>query len=161
MTERHMATWKQGPVDKYIAARPPQVQPVLRRVRALIRKAVPGLEEGMSYGIPVYKREGELVIFFAGWAKHYALYPALEVAETFAKELAGYEVSRGTIRFPLADVPARLITRIVKFRAKLAKERGALKAERARAKRAKPLKNAGRRATPGRPARASRKAAKR
>src|SRR5690349_11591399 len=150
-----MATSKLGPIDRYIASRPPQVQPALRRVRALIRKAVPGLEEGISYRIPVYKLDGELVIFFAGWPKHYALYPALEVAETFAQELAGYEVSRGTIRFPLADVPARLITRIVKFRAQLAKERAALKAERARPKRAKPakpLKNAGRRATRGRPA---------
>jgi uncharacterized protein YdhG (YjbR/CyaY superfamily) len=100
---------------------------VLRRVRRLILDSVPGLEEGISYQIPVYKLDGELVIFFAGWGSHYSLYPALEVAKVFEKELSPYEVSKGTIRFPLEDVPAKLITRIVKFRAKLAKARLAAK----------------------------------
>lgn len=130
-------TKKLGPVGQYIAAQPPHVRPVLKRVRAIIRKAVPGLEEGISYRIPVYKLEGELVIFFAAWKEHYSLYPTLEVAEAFARALTNYEVSRGTIRFPLGDVPEALIRGIVKFRAKLAEGRAKAKAERAKAKRAR------------------------
>jgi uncharacterized protein YdhG (YjbR/CyaY superfamily) len=131
-----MAKTDKPSVDQYLSKQPKNVAAVLRRVRASIRKAVPGLEEGISYQVPAYKLDGEIVIYFAGWKEHYSLYPALEVAESFAKELVRYEVSKGTIRFPLDEpVPDKLIARIVKFRAKLAEERAALKAKRAKAKR--------------------------
>lgn len=107
-------------VDEYIASRPEAVRGVLERVRSTIRKAVPGAEEVISYQIPAYKLEGALVIYFAGWKQHYSLYPAIGgVVPAFADELAGYEVSKGTIRFPLSQpVPVKLIARIAKFRAK-------------------------------------------
>jgi uncharacterized protein YdhG (YjbR/CyaY superfamily) len=64
------------------------------------------------------------VIFFAGWKDHYSIYPATGgLAEAFKRELAAYAVSKGTIRFPLAEpVPAKLIERIARFRARQAAE---------------------------------------
>lgn len=111
-------------VDEYIAAQPQQVQAVLERVRGTIRKALPGAEEVISYQIPAYKLHGDRVIYFAGWKQHFSLYPAGErLVAAFKKELAGHEISKGTIRFPLAEsVPDKLIERIVKFRAKEAAE---------------------------------------
>jgi uncharacterized protein YdhG (YjbR/CyaY superfamily) len=93
---------------------------VLDRVRATIRKALPGAEEVISYQIPAYKIPGGAVVYFAGWKQHYSLYPAsARVVEAFEKELAPYSVSKGTIRFPLAKpVPVRLIEQIAKLRAK-------------------------------------------
>ena len=119
-----------GSVDDYISRQPPAVRPVLRRVRSIIRKAVPAADEGISYKIPVYKLDGELVIFFAAWKEHFSLYPATDgLAEAFAKELAPYDVSKGTIRFPLAaPVPAALIARLMKFRARASRARAKLKA---------------------------------
>jgi uncharacterized protein YdhG (YjbR/CyaY superfamily) len=107
-------------VNEYIASKPKDLQTVLKRVRSTIRKAVPKAEEGISYQIPVYKLNGVAVLFFAGWKQHFSLYPVSDglVAE-FSKELEGYEISKGTIRFPLsATVPVDLIDRIAKFRAK-------------------------------------------
>ena len=106
-------------VTEYIASKPTAVQPVLKRVRRAIRAAVPGAEEGISYQIPVYTLDGVPVLYFAGWKHHYSLYPASEaLVAAFSKELAGYEMSKGTIRFPLADaVPEALIARIARFRA--------------------------------------------
>jgi uncharacterized protein YdhG (YjbR/CyaY superfamily) len=131
-----MAKSEPQPVAAYLAKQPPKVRAALTRVRGIILKAVPGLEEGIAYQIPVYKLGGELVIYAAGWKAHYSLYPATDVAQAFAKELTRYEVSKGTIRFPLDEpVPVMLIRRIVKFRAKLAQERAALKAERLKTKR--------------------------
>ena len=47
----------------------------------------------------------------------------------FEDELEPYEVSKGTIRFPLSQpVPAKLIGRIAKFRAREVAERGKAKA---------------------------------
>lgn len=106
-------------VSEYIAAKPKDVQGVLKLVRDAIRKAVPDAEEAISYHMPVYKLNGDLVLYFAGWKEHYSLYPAGDaVASSFKKELARYEIRKGTIRFPLSEpVPVKLIERIAKFRA--------------------------------------------
>ena len=107
-------------VDEYIAAQPEDVQVILERVRGVIRKAVPGAEEMISYQIPTYKLQGSRVLYFAGWKQHYSLYPASDqLVETFKGDLAPYEIDKGTIRFPLSQpVPVKLIERIAKFRAK-------------------------------------------
>jgi len=107
-------------VDEYIASQPQAVQGVLKRVRRTIRKAIPGAEETISYKIAAYKMRGGPVLYFAGWSKHYSLYPATDrVVAAFKDDLAPYEVNKATIRFPLHHpVPAKLIERIAKFRAK-------------------------------------------
>ena len=107
-------------VDEYIAAQPEAVQGLLEHVRSTIRKAVPGVEEVISYKIPTYKLHGGPVLYFAGWRRHYSLYPATDqVVAAFKDDLAPYEVNKGTIRFPLSEpVPVKLIERIAKFRAK-------------------------------------------
>ena len=107
-------------VDDYIDSKPPAVRGVLERVRSTIRKAIPKAEEVISYQIPAYKLDGGRVIFFAGWKQHYSLYPATgSLVAQFKDELAPYELSKGTIRFPLSEpIPVKLIARIAKFRAR-------------------------------------------
>jgi uncharacterized protein YdhG (YjbR/CyaY superfamily) len=110
-----------NPVDAYIAAQPDAARPVLEKVRAAIRKALPDAEEVISYSIPAYRLPGGTALFFAGWKKHYSLYPVgAALVEAFGEQLAPYEVnSKGTIRFPLYErVPVGLIQRIARFRAK-------------------------------------------
>jgi uncharacterized protein YdhG (YjbR/CyaY superfamily) len=60
------------------------------------------------------------VIYFAGWRQHYSLYPSTDrLVAAFKDHLARYEVSKGTIRFPLFEpVPVKLIEAVAKFRAK-------------------------------------------
>ena len=108
-----------GSVKDYIAAQPVAAQPALKRVRSIIRKALPAAEEGISYAIPTYKMQGHAVIYFSGWSKHYSLYPAgASLVGAFHDELAPYKINKATIRFPLAQpVPVKLIERIAKFRA--------------------------------------------
>jgi uncharacterized protein YdhG (YjbR/CyaY superfamily) len=106
-------------IDEYMATQPPDAQAVLRQVRSAIRKALPGAEEIISYQIPAFKLPGGPVLWFAGWKKHYSLYPASgRIVEACRKDLAPYTVSKGTIRFPLSEpVPVKLIERIAKLRA--------------------------------------------
>jgi uncharacterized protein YdhG (YjbR/CyaY superfamily) len=107
-------------VDEYIASHPKAVQGVLGRVRRTIRKAVPGAEETISYGIPTYRLNGRPMLYFGGWSQHYSLYPSsVQLVAAFKDQLAPYEISKGTIRFPLSEpVPVKLIDGIAKFRAK-------------------------------------------
>lgn len=111
-------------VNAYIASQPKAVRSVLGQVRATIRKALPGAEEVITYGMPTYKLHGRAVIYFAGWTQHYSLYPSTDrVVAAFRNELEPYEVNKGTIRFPLSlPVPVKLIRGIAKFRAKEAAE---------------------------------------
>jgi len=107
-------------VTEYIASQPKEARGVLRLVRSAIRKALPKAEEVISYQIPAYKLNGRIVIYFAGWKRHYSLYPVTRrLVSAFKKELAPYEVNnKGTARFPLDEpVPVKLIQALAKFRA--------------------------------------------
>jgi uncharacterized protein YdhG (YjbR/CyaY superfamily) len=124
-------------VDEYIARQPEGAQATLSRVRSTLRKALPGAEEVISYQIPAYRLHDTHVVYFAAWKRHYSLYPATgRLVAAFEDDLAPYEVSKGTIRFPISEpVPAKLIGRIARFLAKDA-------AARAEAKRARTGKRA-------------------
>jgi uncharacterized protein YdhG (YjbR/CyaY superfamily) len=112
-------------VDEYIAAQAPPGRTALRHVRGIIRKAIPGAEESISYRIPTYKIDGRSVVYFAGFKEHYSIYPVTDgVRAELGDALAGYQTSKGTVRFPLdRPVPVRLIQRIVRLLAGLAAER--------------------------------------
>lgn len=104
-------------IDEYIAAFPPDVQKILKKIRATIRKAAPKAVESISYQIPTYKLGGKVLIYFAGFAKHVSVYPAPRDADEFRGELAEYKGGKGTVQFPLdKPIPYELITRIVKFK---------------------------------------------
>jgi uncharacterized protein YdhG (YjbR/CyaY superfamily) len=106
-------------VDDYIALQPEDAAEALNQVRGAILKSLPNAEEIISYNMPAYKINEKVVLYFAGWKRHYSLYPAgpALVAE-FKSELAPYEIDRGTIRLPYAQpVPVKLIERIARFRA--------------------------------------------
>lgn len=107
-------------VDEYVARQPAAAQFVLKRVRGVIRKALPDAEEVISYNIPAYKLDDRVVLYFAGWKHHYSLYPAgARLVARFGDRLAPYAVTKGTIRFPLSQpVPVKLIESIARFRAK-------------------------------------------
>jgi uncharacterized protein YdhG (YjbR/CyaY superfamily) len=111
-----MAKAVTGLVDAYIAKQPAASQPVLRAVQRIIRKLLPDAEETLSYQIPTYRQNGRYVVYFAGWKQHWSLYPVGEaVRKAVGPALESYEVSKGTVRFPLADpVPKRLVERIVR-----------------------------------------------
>jgi uncharacterized protein YdhG (YjbR/CyaY superfamily) len=107
-------------VDEYIAAQPKNVQVVLRRVRSIIRKALPAAVEVISYQMPAYKVEQRFFLCLGGWTQHYSLYPASDaLVAAFKGALTPYRVSKGTLRFPLSEpVPVALIERIAKFQAR-------------------------------------------
>jgi uncharacterized protein YdhG (YjbR/CyaY superfamily) len=148
-------------VSEYLAAQPAAARPVLERVRALLKKAIPGAEEVISYQIPAYQLSGITVLHFAGWKQHYSLYPATAgVIATFKKQLAPYEVNdKGTVRFPLdAPVPAALLTAIARHRIKEVKATAAGK--KAKKPPSKAAKSPRKKPTPKKPA-AKKPAAKR
>ena len=103
-----------GTIDEYLARLPPDKRAALQWLRRHIRAAAPGAVECISYGIPAFRLGGKLLVHFGAAAKHCAFYPG-GIIERFAEELAGYDTSKGTIRFPPdAPLPAALIRTIVR-----------------------------------------------
>jgi len=106
----------EGTVDRYLGQFPPEVRKRLGELRSVIRACAPGAREKISYGIPTFDLEGNLV-HFAGYAGHIGFYPGAAGITNFREELAGYRTSKGTVQFPLdRKLPVALIRRIVKFR---------------------------------------------
>jgi uncharacterized protein YdhG (YjbR/CyaY superfamily) len=101
-------------VDAYIAAAPKEAQPLLRQLRALIKRAAPKAEERISYGMPHYDYHGRL-IYFAAFKNHVGVYPG-GYADKYP-ELKPYMTGKGTYRFPLDQpLPTTLLRRYVKGR---------------------------------------------
>jgi uncharacterized protein YdhG (YjbR/CyaY superfamily) len=113
-----MTTIIKNDVDKYIAGFPEDIRKALEKLRATLKKAAPDAEEIINYGIPTLTYHGNLV-HFGGFKNHIGFYPTPSGIEAFKKDLSGYEMAKGSVKFPLdKPLPLDLITRIVKFRVK-------------------------------------------
>ncbi len=103
-------------IEAYIATFPADVQKILQDMRKVIKEAAPQAVEKISYQMPTFYLEGNLV-HFAAFKNHIGFYPAPSGIEAFKDDLAKYEGSKGAIRFPKDQpLPYDLIRRIVAYR---------------------------------------------
>jgi uncharacterized protein YdhG (YjbR/CyaY superfamily) len=100
-------------IDVYIASFPPEVQEILRNVRAALHRAVPGGEERFRYDMPAVMLGGRYGLHFAAWKKHLGLYPVARLAGPLEERIAPYRVAKDSLRFPYTrPVPYDLIEEI-------------------------------------------------
>ncbi len=103
-------------IDEYIAVFPRDIQERLVQMRATIKSAAPDATEKISYRMPTFFLNGNLV-HFAAFKNHIGFYPTASGVAHFSTELASYQTSKGAIQFPLDQpIPFDLVARIVKFR---------------------------------------------
>jgi uncharacterized protein YdhG (YjbR/CyaY superfamily) len=109
-------------VDDYLAAVPGDARDVLIEIRAAIREAAPDAEEGISYGIPLYRLGGKHLIGFGASKAHLSLYLTDSgVLREFESELAPFDHAgtKTTVRFSAEEpLPRSLVRKIVKARVK-------------------------------------------
>jgi uncharacterized protein YdhG (YjbR/CyaY superfamily) len=103
-------------IDEYIANFPQDIQEILEKIRTVIKDAAPNAEEKISYQMPTFFLNGNLV-HFAAFKKHIGLYPTPSGVEEFQQELSPYLKAKGSIQFPLdKPIPYDLIGKITAFR---------------------------------------------
>ena len=103
-------------IDAYIAGFPEETQLILQKVRKTIREAAPDVTEAISYGMPTFKLNGNLV-HFAAYKHHIGFYPAPSGIERFKEPLSKYKSAKGSVQFQLNEpIPYALIMEIVAFR---------------------------------------------
>lgn len=125
-----ISTWSIGPrgnmentkptfrtIDEYLATFPAETQKLLQAMRETIHAAAPEAAEKISYQMPTFYLNGNLV-HFAAFKHHIGFYPAPRGIEAFSEELSAYKGAKGSVQFPLDQpLPLDLVSRIVKFRA--------------------------------------------
>ncbi|WP_420645314.1 iron chaperone [Candidatus Leptofilum sp.] len=108
---------KPATIDEYIANQPPEVKKILQKVREVVKTAVPNATETITYGMPTFKLDGNLVHFGAS-KNHLGFYPTPSGITAFADELTSYKSSKGAVQFPYNQpIPYELISKIAQFRA--------------------------------------------
>ncbi len=105
-------------IDEYLKPVDAAKRQALEKLRSTIRRIVPKAEECISYGLPCFRLDGKALVGFGAAKHHCAFYPwSGKTVDEFAAELAGYETSKGAIRFqPEKPIPAGLIRKMVKSR---------------------------------------------
>lgn len=103
-------------IDEYINQYPDKIKITLNTIYQTIKKIAPKARETIKYGIPTFELNGNLV-HFAAYKNHIGFYPTPSAINKFKKELKKYNLSKGTIKFPINEpLPLPLIVKIVKFR---------------------------------------------
>ena len=76
-------------IDEYVASFPRNIQNILEELRQVIRDSAPNAEEAISFQMPTFKLNGNLV-WFAAFKNHIGFYPKASAIEAFRKELTDY-----------------------------------------------------------------------
>ena len=102
-------------IDEYIADQAAEVQPLLRKIREIIRDAAPEATEKISYRMPTFW-QGENLMHFAAFKKHIGIFPGGEATAVFTDRLTEYKTTRGAIQLPLEKpIPYDLISDIARW----------------------------------------------
>ena len=128
-----MTPYQEAPqtIDAYITGFPDDVQAILQQIRRTIHEAAPEATEAISYGMPTFKLNGNLV-HFGAFKSHIGFYPVPSGMAAFQDDLAAYKQGKGSVQFPLnKPMPLDLIRRIVEFRVQESKAAKASKGRRA------------------------------
>lgn len=106
---------KLNTIDEYIGICSEEIQPKLRRLRQIILDTSSELTEKISWGMPTFYFNGN-IIHFAAHKKHIGLYCGAKAVQNFRGELQNYKTSNGTIQI-LNDreLDVDLIQDIVRF----------------------------------------------
>jgi uncharacterized protein YdhG (YjbR/CyaY superfamily) len=107
-----MAGKRPTTIAEYILAAPPEGQPHLRRLRALLRKVAPKAKEAIKWGQPFFVEPRFLFSFNANKA-HVNFAPSAATLQHFRKELAAYRTTKNFLQVRYDEpLPEDLIRRL-------------------------------------------------
>jgi len=106
-------------IDAYFAAQPDDARDSLERVRGIIKAMAPDCTERVSYRIPIFRLQKDLVGLSVS-KDHCALHTmSPPLVKAMAEDLKSVKVSGATIHFtPEAPLSRELIEKIVRERMK-------------------------------------------
>ncbi|RJO74744.1 DUF1801 domain-containing protein [Nocardia panacis] len=105
-------------VDSYLAEVPEPGRKTLNQLRSDIRALLPEAQECISYQMPAFRIDGEVVAGFAAFTHHLAYLPhSGSVLPALAADLAGYEMTKSSLHFPPDQpLPQPLVRKLIETR---------------------------------------------
>jgi uncharacterized protein YdhG (YjbR/CyaY superfamily) len=105
-------------IDDYLATLSEPERAALEHVREVVSREVPDAEESKSYGMPAFRSAGRPLIGFRAARGHLSVFPfSPEAIEAVKERLAGFDLSKGTIRFtPDQPIPDDVLVDLVRAR---------------------------------------------
>jgi uncharacterized protein YdhG (YjbR/CyaY superfamily) len=105
-------------IDDYLADVKGEQRAALDELRKMIRSIVPKAEECISYQMPAFRVNGEVVAGFAATAKGCSYYPfSGSTLGALADELDGYSQTKGALHFdPDKPLPRGLVRKLIEAR---------------------------------------------
>jgi uncharacterized protein YdhG (YjbR/CyaY superfamily) len=105
-------------IDDYLASLAEPQRATLQQLRETIESIVPDAEQGMAYGAPAFRLNGQVIAGFAAFRNHLSYLPhSGSVLASLAPEVAGYVTSKGALQFRV-DTPlsSSLVGRLIAAR---------------------------------------------
>jgi uncharacterized protein YdhG (YjbR/CyaY superfamily) len=115
-----MKASKATTVDEFVAEAPAEARAVLEQIRAIVKQAVPGVEETMGYGKPYYKHHGWMTGITL-YTKHLGVEMWDGLSDETRAELESRGYKTGSKNFQIQydqAVPSDLLTRLAQQQAK-------------------------------------------
>lgn len=108
----------ENPIDAYLEALDEPKRSTLRVLRATLHDLLPHAEECLAYGAPAFKVDGKAIAGFAAHKNHLSYLPhSGSVLASLADDVADYETSKGSLRFPVdKPLPKQLVKKLVRTR---------------------------------------------
>jgi uncharacterized protein YdhG (YjbR/CyaY superfamily) len=112
-------------IDDYLAKVDEPKRSTLQQLRETILSIAPEAEEVISYGMPAFRLQGKVIAGFAAFKNHLSYLPhSGSVLGELADDLAGYERSDGSLRFPVdRPLPRPLVEKLIAVRRRQTRQR--------------------------------------
>jgi uncharacterized protein YdhG (YjbR/CyaY superfamily) len=105
-------------VDRYLAGLDPAPRAALEELRRTILEIVPEAEQVVSYKVPAFKVDGEIVAGFAAFKSHLSYLPfSGSVLARMGTDLESYEMTKSALHFAVErPLPKELVERLIAVR---------------------------------------------
>jgi uncharacterized protein YdhG (YjbR/CyaY superfamily) len=103
-------------IDDYLEALPTDQRTALQHLRETILSIIPDAQEVMSYGMPGYRIDGQVVAGYAAFRRHLSYFPhSGSVLSEVADDIVGYDRTKSALHFtvdrPLSKALVRTLIR--------------------------------------------------
>lgn len=112
--QSHYCGEKPKTIEEYILRQDKDKQADLFLMRRILRQALPEAEERISWSMPTYWKNHN-ILHFAASKKHIGFYPGPEAVMEFKEDLKKYSVDKGTIRIPYGNIDVDLVKKIAQW----------------------------------------------
>jgi uncharacterized protein YdhG (YjbR/CyaY superfamily) len=107
-------------IDEYLGSVPEDRRRALEDLRTKIRSIVPSAKECISYRIPAFRLNGEVIAGFCATSKGCSYFPfSGSTLKALARDVSSYDQTKSSLHFsPEKPLPLALVRKLVNTRIK-------------------------------------------